>query len=37
MRPDVRRVVTGRMSRKFTVTHPPTNDWQPVGISNIAG
>ncbi|MBD8145138.1 hypothetical protein [Pantoea agglomerans] len=37
MRPNVRRVVTGRMSRKFTVTHPATNDWQPAGVSNNRG
>lgn len=33
MRPNVRRVVTGRMSQRFTVTHPETNDWQPAGES----
>ncbi|KAA6118125.1 hypothetical protein F3I20_23250 [Candidatus Pantoea gossypiicola] len=37
MRPNVRRVVTGRMSRKFTVTHPATSDWQPAGVSNNRG
>lgn len=37
MRPNVRRVVTGCMSRKFTVTHPATNDWQPAGVSNNRG
>lgn len=37
MRPNVRRVVTGRMSRRFTVSHPDTNDWQPAGESSNRG
>ncbi|MGV2811719.1 hypothetical protein [Enterobacter cancerogenus] len=31
MIPDVRRVVTGPMSRKFTVTHQETNNWSDGG------
>lgn len=37
MIPNVRRVVTGRMSQKFTVTHPETNDWQEAGVSSNRG
>lgn len=37
MRPNVRRVVTGRMSQRFTVTHPAANDWQPAGAGQNRG
>ncbi len=37
MRPNVHRVVTGRMSKQFSVTHPATNDWQPAGESKNRG
>ncbi|WP_208952340.1 hypothetical protein [Rahnella sp. ChDrAdgB13] len=37
MIPNVRRVVKGRMSRKFTVTHPETNNWRPAGESRNQG
>ena len=37
MIPNVRRVVTGRMSQTFTVTHSPDNDWQPAGESQNRG
>lgn len=37
MRPNVHRVMTGRMSMRFSVTHPETNDWQPAGEGKNRG
>ncbi|EQA1622532.1 hypothetical protein V5K00_RS10305 [Enterobacter asburiae] len=37
MIPNVSRVVTGRMSQRFSVTHPTTNDWQSAGESQNRG
>lgn len=37
MRPNVRRVMAGRMGKPFTVMHLPDNDWQPAGESRNRG